>query len=97
MNGKIAQLDAQLDEDARAHADQESAIAALQAKALQDSKRLDDLEAACLRLSDELQTKEAELAVVQDRERKCSREYIAYEKHRSRSSGKAAGRKGAFG
>jgi hypothetical protein len=43
------------------------------------------LEAQCLELSAELQEKEAILKQVQEMERKCSREYIAYEKAKSKS------------
>ena len=57
---------------------------------------VDQLEQKCLGLSADLQEKESHLAEVQEMERKCSREYIAYEKHKSRlTAQKVKARQGA--
>ena len=56
-----------------------------QDEAAQDTEELDALETQCLELSAELKDKEDKLAQIQEIERKCSREYIAYEKAKSKA------------
>lgn len=51
-----------------------------------DTEELDALEAQCLELSAELKDKESALRQVQELERKCSREYIAYEKAKQKGA-----------
>ena len=51
-----------------------------------DTEELDALEAQCNELSEELKDKEQSLRMVQEMERKCSREYIAYEKAKAKGA-----------
>ena len=51
-----------------------------------DTEELDALEAQCGELSDELKDKEQALRTVQEMERKCSREFIAYEKAKAKGA-----------
>ena len=75
-----------------------SSIEALQHTAAEDSAKLDELEEQCTDLSNQLQESETALAETQEMERKCSREYIAYEKViKKREAAKAAKGKGRFG
>ena len=51
-----------------------------------DTEELDALEAQCNELSEELKDKEKALRTVQEMERKCSREFIAYEKAKAKGA-----------
>merc|ERR1711998_648067 len=77
-------LDAQLEADAKKDEEQNSAIEKLKAQAAEHAAELDELEKKCVELSADLSEKESKLADAQEMERKCSREYIAYEKHRAK-------------
>ena len=69
-----------------------------QAVAAEESAKLDTLEEECTDLSNQLQESEAALAETQEMERKCSREYIAYEKAiAKKNAAKANKGKGRFG
>jgi hypothetical protein len=70
----------------------------LQHTAAEDSAKLDELEEQCTDLSNQLQESEVALAETQEMERKCSREYIAYEKAIKKKQAAQANRgKGKFG
>ena len=58
---------------------------------------LAELEKTCLALTEELQETEAKLASAQEMERKSSREYIAYEKHRAKAEAAKKAREGGAG
>eukprot|EP00615_Pteridomonas_danica_P008799 CAMPEP_0114363750 /NCGR_PEP_ID=MMETSP0101-20121206/26854_1 /TAXON_ID=38822 ORGANISM="Pteridomonas danica, Strain PT" /NCGR_SAMPLE_ID=MMETSP0101 /ASSEMBLY_ACC=CAM_ASM_000211 /LENGTH=190 /DNA_ID=CAMNT_0001510655 /DNA_START=32 /DNA_END=604 /DNA_ORIENTATION=- len=74
------------------------AIEALQHTAAEDSEKLDELEIQCTDLSNQLLESEVALASTQEMERKCSREYIAYEKTiKKREAALANKGKGRFG
>lgn len=49
------------------------------------TEELDGLEEQCIQLSEELKDKDAVMRQVQELERKCSREYIAYEKAKAKA------------
>eukprot|EP00614_Pseudopedinella_elastica_P004896 CAMPEP_0172588792 /NCGR_PEP_ID=MMETSP1068-20121228/7645_1 /TAXON_ID=35684 /ORGANISM="Pseudopedinella elastica, Strain CCMP716" /LENGTH=191 /DNA_ID=CAMNT_0013384229 /DNA_START=32 /DNA_END=607 /DNA_ORIENTATION=+ len=85
LEKEAAELEAQLATDAEVNAQQLQSIKELTATAAADTEELDSLEAQCLELSNELKDKEAVLKNVQEMERKCSREYIAYEKAKAKS------------
>lgn len=75
-----------------------TSIDALQHTAAEDSAKLDELEEQCTDLSNQLQESETALAETQEMERKCSREYIAYEKViRKREAAQKVKGKGRFG
>lgn len=66
--------------------------------AAEDSAKLDELEEQCTELSAQLQESEVALAETQEMERKCSREYIAYEKViKKRDAAASSKGKGRFG
>lgn len=89
LKSRIARLDA---ENERLDA----VISKLQNQAIVDNEHLDEAEQECEALSEEVQELEEVLQEVQEQERKCSREYIAYEKARKRNAAKApAGPKAA--
>ena len=64
-----------------------------QDEAAQNTEDLDALEAQCMELSAELKDKETKLKQIQEVERKCSREYIAYEKAKAKSAAAKAVKK----
>ena len=57
-----------------------------QEEAASHTAELDSLEAQCSELQAELSDKEGKLKQIQELERKCSREYIAYEKAKAKTS-----------
>ena len=75
----------------------EPTLPILQHTAAEDSAKLDELEEQCTELSAQLQESEKALAETQEMERKCSREYIAYEKAVQKKQAAAATKgKGKF-
>ena len=68
----------------------------LQETAAADTEELDALETQCVELSEELKDKEEKLGQIQEIERKCSREYIAYEKAKAKAQRAKDARKKDF-
>jgi hypothetical protein len=69
----------------------------IQETAAADTEELDALEEQCLELSAELKDKEDKLGQIQEIERKCSREYIAYEKAKAKAQRAKEAKKKDFG
>lgn len=67
-----------------------------QETAAKDTKELDDKELDCIELSEQLKDKQEKLSQMEEIERKCSREYIAYEKAKAKAQRAKDARKKDF-